>query len=846
MEVHRQTDERGGTTEERWREIFDKVFAGLRSDHPADEWTLRIVDHPPGKPTVVAECVDPPSELLEAEVTEEVAITEAAPTQEATAESVQQPDPAQTASEPSEALANGEQAIPSNDVNDVIALSNPENLDEAAQSAQEDAPAKEPLSSQPTEEPVAGDAELLAQPHDGQVESEVAELECQSEHAQHLHDAPGDDVAQALDQGHDSANEVPLTTLDDPTNEEVADASGDQATNEQETVVDGGKETHQESIAQEPVGPEVRSEPIQSETLQAESGQEDVTQQEDFVASANAETEEALEPDVGSIQMAHLQAADLEPVAKQSAEEPAVVNEAPVEPTENGSPDQVTQEQGGETFEEPHESQAIRMYAETHFISTAPDLPRTDMDNVDMDPPMVEVTLDNQEAYRSDGLMNGDAYDDPEKQIDELEVKPVQVEQESVSHQAEATAGKAEQASQTPPRPSSPPAKKGQQEEHSRKPEWLRRPLVRKGSVGRFLGRMKETMQSKRFHADRLPVVPPPLPEPPKRPPRRKTLHNLDLTRESLNTSGEQSHAESVPPVQTTPPPPAAPQSVASTETDNRSATLRSTASERRRKNSVGRFLGKVLAKHANQSESGTAAEEAPLLQQQDVQCDAAQQKPQEQTVDSSVTPATPARSVSPTPAPSEKSKRLPHASLTDVSQYFRRILRPKTPTHDEVKSGKHAPERPPPPHPHADDTTDGACADNPSNEKKPVVKQGRVHFKCQKCEHQWRSAKGLARFEITASQVGEGICHGEVLVRLYGQQCNRCPVGTDEAIFEAADWSAKEMERALTELLADVSRRHYPGYPRRPETDERGRRAHQRRLCQACQEGVCQIKAPC
>lgn len=48
-----------------------------------------------------------------------------------------------------------------------------------------------------------------------------------------------------------------------------------------------------------------------------------------------------------------------------------------------------------------------------------------------------------------------------------------------------------------------------------------------------------------------------------------------------------------------------------------------------------------------------------------------------------------------------------------------------------------------------------------------------------QKCQHQWRSAKGLARFEIVANQVGEGICHGQVLVRLYGQQCNRCPVGT-------------------------------------------------------------------
>lgn len=704
---------RGGLADDQWRKVFDKVFSQLHADHPADEWTLRIVDQPHGKPKLEAENPQSNAEFLAAEVTEEIVKSETTQAQEAAPENAQQAESIEAPTEQSYAVESSDSTAPLVEVSDVIGLSNAENLAQTEQSVQEETLSKEPLASQPTEEPVI--TEEHTKPHEGQVET--AEPGCQSEHAEVcLHDARGEDVAQTVVEGH--MNGLPLAVVLDQTNEGIVEASNDQQFGEQEVKATSDEETLLAHISEELKQLEVAlSEPIQTEPLQVAPLEEKTKQPDDFPVEQT--NEEAAKPDVGYVQAVLLQTPpdDLGLLANQSGEQPAVnevlVAEEPVTTDENGSPAQVVQDN---TLEESHESETIRMYAETRmFLSTAPDLPRTDMD---IEPPTVEVTLNNQEDYKPEALMNGDAYDEPEKQIDELEVKPAQVEQESAQPE------KTERASQTPQRPSSPPAKKEQPEEHSRKPEWMRRPLVRKGSVGRFLGRMKETMQSKRFHQDRLPVVvPPPLPDPPKRPPRRKTLHNLDLTRESLgNTSAEQSQVEAAPAVLSTPPQ----QQVVPNETDNRSGTLRSTASERRRKNSVGRFLGKVLSassKHANQPESGTAAEEAPLLQ------DPPNEPAQQQTAIPPVAD-TPARSVSPTPAPSEKSRKLPHASLTDVSQYFRRILRPKTPTPDEAKSEKHAPERPPPPHPQSNDTS--VEEEKQSDEKNAFVKQAKVHFKCQ------------------------------------------------------------------------------------------------------------------
>ena len=59
------------------------------------------------------------------------------------------------------------------------------------------------------------------------------------------------------------------------------------------------------------------------------------------------------------------------------------------------------------------------------------------------------------------------------------------------------------------------------------------------------------------------------------------------------------------------------------------------------------------------------------------------------------------------------------------------------------------------------------------------------------------------------------------------------------------AEWSEEGVEKVLTELQLQVVRTCYPEEETdgRLDCDERGPRAHQRKLCAACQDGVCQMK---
>lgn len=294
--------------------------------------------------------------------------------------------------------------------------------------------------------------------------------------------------------------------------------------------------------------------------------------------------------------------------------------------------------------------------------------------------------------------------DDDNKQVDEIEVAPVRVVAQSRPAAAQRLGASSPQLatnSHAEPKASGSaaksPGKTSQDNEFLRKPEWLRRPLVRKGSVGRFIGRMRTTMQSKRFHPDRLPVVPPPQPEPPKRPPRRKTLANIDVTREIESaTKQEQNLVEATPK--------SAP---VVADFESKSATLRSTTSDRKRKNSVGRFIGRVLStKYLNATEGTAAAEEAPLLNQENQ-------------------PTTPQPS---TPAPSEKSKKGPVMAVNDVGIFIRRILRPKMPGAEESKE-KPLPQRPPPPSSRHQTPTPNEADRKDDNS---FIKSGRVRFECQ------------------------------------------------------------------------------------------------------------------
>lgn len=64
--------------------------------------------------------------------------------------------------------------------------------------------------------------------------------------------------------------------------------------------------------------------------------------------------------------------------------------------------------------------------------------------------------------------------------------------------------------------------------------------------------------------------------------------------------------------------------------------------------------------------------------------------------------------------------------------------------------------------------------------------------------------------------------------------------------MFEVPEWTVEGVEKVLTEIQQLVVNICYPEDKVESgliDCDERGPRAHQRKLCAACQDGVCQIK---
>lgn len=653
-----------------WNTAFDKVFADLRARHPADEWTLRLVGNSKEKAEVVPDASLPASPEEELMMLEQLGVTIVTENEGvAQAEAVELshcPPPGEE--EQAEADGRGDGGTEVNNDEPVDQLVTVGNLQSTEPTGTDDPDSNAPIPANDNEpQPIVN-----CLPADEPAEEVVENVIVQEQASAPVEATP--EAQNAEDVTLDSAAQEPEKLV---TNEEQPEEA-----KQQETEAEASQQD--EAQSNEKLAAEEQQEP-QPEV----NGDDSVTNDdvEDFV-KVEAECANQVE----SAQVETVPADD----EQQTATAPEAVGEA--EQTETSNDHSANVPADGE------QENALGLGAINHDGS-----------------PAVEAS-------------------EPPKPAEEVEPAPIQ-QQQSTSTSASSPNLAASSS------PVSNPAKKGtlpvsststgKKRSHnamqqpanadggSRKPEWMRRPLVRKGSVGRFLGRMKETMQSKRFGPDRLPVVPPPEPEPPKRPPRRKTLANLDLNRESVTTSREQSQLDSPSPPSPPPPTPRSPpaeNSVDNRSVSNKSATLRSTTSERKRRNSVGRLAASAASrisralsiKHLNHADGqqATAAEAAPLLQQEGPVAD----------------PPSPPPAQQPPPSPSpDKSIRKDFVQLMhrmDPRHVLDRILTPKTPSAEEAKSKPALPERPPPP------AAPVVAAKAPR--VKPIVKNGKVHFECQ------------------------------------------------------------------------------------------------------------------
>lgn len=114
-----------------------------------------------------------------------------------------------------------------------------------------------------------------------------------------------------------------------------------------------------------------------------------------------------------------------------------------------------------------------------------------------------------------------------------------------------------------------------------------------------------------------------------------------------------------------------------------------------------------------------------------------------------------------------------------------------------------------------------------------------KVRFCCQECGHGWTSMKGRVMFWFYLDAY---LNEGWIMFQLFGQKCLKC----NTTRFENAMWYPEEVVKVVTNICSRVAEGYY-GYPqflhrsvRRPG---RPRNPHNRDLCQACHEGVCNEK---
>ncbi|GFV37733.1 putative receptor-transporting protein, partial [Trichonephila clavipes] len=103
-------------------------------------------------------------------------------------------------------------------------------------------------------------------------------------------------------------------------------------------------------------------------------------------------------------------------------------------------------------------------------------------------------------------------------------------------------------------------------------------------------------------------------------------------------------------------------------------------------------------------------------------------------------------------------------------------------------------------------------------------------------CGHGWTSMKGRVAFWfVLDATTGKGM----VCLKLYGQQCDRCPTRN----YESAMWYPEEVRKVMTNIYNRVGEVYY-GFQVPPYFNNRRagkpRTPHNTELCQACKDGVC------
>ncbi|XP_064642309.1 uncharacterized protein LOC135496755 [Lineus longissimus] len=126
-----------------------------------------------------------------------------------------------------------------------------------------------------------------------------------------------------------------------------------------------------------------------------------------------------------------------------------------------------------------------------------------------------------------------------------------------------------------------------------------------------------------------------------------------------------------------------------------------------------------------------------------------------------------------------------------------------------------------------------------PTGKWRTFQDSAKVRFVCSECAKGWTSMKGRVVFwyylDLTTGQ-------GNVMFKLYGQQCKTCKSGK----YEHAMWYPEEVVKVIQNIYSRVGQVYYAfEKPALRKERRNGKPAtmHDKELCQACEQGVCREK---
>ncbi|XP_054840055.1 receptor-transporting protein 3-like [Eublepharis macularius] len=140
------------------------------------------------------------------------------------------------------------------------------------------------------------------------------------------------------------------------------------------------------------------------------------------------------------------------------------------------------------------------------------------------------------------------------------------------------------------------------------------------------------------------------------------------------------------------------------------------------------------------------------------------------------------------------------------------------------------------------DSSTDLSATDLPSGWYKYEQSHLFARFECSYCSKKWKSIQVVIHFHMHLDKRRWSQSQGQVKMRIFRQKCQKCK----NAKYEMPVFSEEAVEKLLQNLTLKILKKCYGESSKsnqffKPVAEEEVEGPHDRRNCEACQEGMCE-----